>query len=257
MRPPGSVRKPFSRRDHHARTGNGPRAVASWRNLAVSVLRLTGTTDIAVGLRHHARRPERPLDTHRSTSATPTSRHPDATARVQSGGKRLLRLARSHLVDEHPSATRWHDTGVAGRDHRRQFLPPTRNGASWLVSHTSSMTSRTGSPRSSKRPPRRPPAVIGSDSVTASPDNSRHNPPTWLANSALRAVSPTVTHRTPPGNRASIAVLRATSTASVVFRTPRHPPRRSSHRRPGRLQRLAPPASQPSTPGGVRLTPVR
>jgi predicted transposase YbfD/YdcC len=45
------------------RTGNGPRVMASLRNLSVTVLRLTGVTNIASGLRHHARRPHRPLQT--------------------------------------------------------------------------------------------------------------------------------------------------------------------------------------------------
>ena len=40
---------------------NGPRVMASLRNLAISVLRLTGVTNIAAALRHHARRPHRPL----------------------------------------------------------------------------------------------------------------------------------------------------------------------------------------------------
>jgi hypothetical protein len=37
--------------------------MASLRNLAISVLRLTGATNIAAALRHHARRPHRPLQT--------------------------------------------------------------------------------------------------------------------------------------------------------------------------------------------------
>jgi predicted transposase YbfD/YdcC len=43
------------------RTGNGPRVMASLRNLAITALRLTGTTNIAAGTRHHARNPTRPL----------------------------------------------------------------------------------------------------------------------------------------------------------------------------------------------------
>ena len=39
------------------RTGNGPRVMASLRNLAISILRLTGETNIAAALRHHARGP--------------------------------------------------------------------------------------------------------------------------------------------------------------------------------------------------------
>jgi predicted transposase YbfD/YdcC len=45
------------------RTANGPRVMASLRNLAITVLRLTGETSIAAALRHHARRPSRPLQT--------------------------------------------------------------------------------------------------------------------------------------------------------------------------------------------------
>jgi predicted transposase YbfD/YdcC len=45
------------------RTANGPRVVASLRNLAITILRLTGETSIAAALRHHARRPGRPLQT--------------------------------------------------------------------------------------------------------------------------------------------------------------------------------------------------
>jgi hypothetical protein len=33
------------------------------RNLALTILRLTGHASIAAALRHHARRPERPLQT--------------------------------------------------------------------------------------------------------------------------------------------------------------------------------------------------
>jgi hypothetical protein len=37
--------------------------MASLRNLAITVLRLTGEPSIAAALRHHARRPGRPLQT--------------------------------------------------------------------------------------------------------------------------------------------------------------------------------------------------
>jgi predicted transposase YbfD/YdcC len=43
------------------RTGNAPRAMATWRNLAIGALRLAGTTNIAAGLRHNARNAHRPL----------------------------------------------------------------------------------------------------------------------------------------------------------------------------------------------------
>jgi predicted transposase YbfD/YdcC len=45
------------------RTGNGPRVMASLRNLVITILRLTGETSIAAALRHHARRPSRSLQT--------------------------------------------------------------------------------------------------------------------------------------------------------------------------------------------------
>jgi predicted transposase YbfD/YdcC len=43
------------------RTGNAARAMATCRNLAIGALRLSGTTNIAAGLRHNARDPARPL----------------------------------------------------------------------------------------------------------------------------------------------------------------------------------------------------
>lgn len=50
--------------DHsQVHTGNGPRIMASLRNLTITVLRLTGVTNVAAALRHHARRPDRPLHT--------------------------------------------------------------------------------------------------------------------------------------------------------------------------------------------------
>jgi predicted transposase YbfD/YdcC len=44
------------------RTGTAPRAMAGLRNLALGTLRLDGWTNIAQGLRHHSRRPDRPLE---------------------------------------------------------------------------------------------------------------------------------------------------------------------------------------------------
>ena len=46
------------------RTGAGPRNLAALRNLAISALRLGGTTNIAAGLREHAHRPLLPLTTY-------------------------------------------------------------------------------------------------------------------------------------------------------------------------------------------------
>ncbi len=45
----------------HLRTGNAPRAMATLRNTAISLLRLTGITTIAAALRHNSRNPYRPL----------------------------------------------------------------------------------------------------------------------------------------------------------------------------------------------------
>jgi len=43
------------------RTGNGPQTMATLRNTAISLLRLTGATNIAAALRHHAASPDRPI----------------------------------------------------------------------------------------------------------------------------------------------------------------------------------------------------
>jgi predicted transposase YbfD/YdcC len=45
------------------RTASGPRIMATLRNLALTILRLAGHASIAAALRHHARRPQRPLQT--------------------------------------------------------------------------------------------------------------------------------------------------------------------------------------------------
>lgn len=45
------------------RTASGPRVMATLRNLAITILRLAGHASIAAALRHHARRPDRPLRT--------------------------------------------------------------------------------------------------------------------------------------------------------------------------------------------------
>ncbi len=37
--------------------------MASRRNLAITILRLTGVSNVAAALRHHARHPNRPLTT--------------------------------------------------------------------------------------------------------------------------------------------------------------------------------------------------
>ncbi|MFE2432609.1 hypothetical protein ACFXJ5_38585 [Streptomyces sp. NPDC059373] len=51
----------FAEDASHLRTGNPPRAVATWRNLAIGALKPAGTTNIAAGLRRNARDPRRPL----------------------------------------------------------------------------------------------------------------------------------------------------------------------------------------------------
>ncbi len=43
------------------RTGNAPRAMATWRNLTIGALRLAGVRSIATALRRNARDPQRPL----------------------------------------------------------------------------------------------------------------------------------------------------------------------------------------------------
>ncbi|WP_224389090.1 ISAs1 family transposase [Pseudonocardia sp. ICBG1293] len=47
------------------RTAAGPQVMAALRNLAITALRLTGTTNIAAVLRHHARDAHRPLTTYK------------------------------------------------------------------------------------------------------------------------------------------------------------------------------------------------
>ncbi len=47
------------------RTGHGPQIMAALRNLAITALRLAGTTNIAAALRHHARDVLRPLATYK------------------------------------------------------------------------------------------------------------------------------------------------------------------------------------------------
>ena len=47
------------------RTSNEPQIMAALRNLVITALRLAGHTNIARALRHHARDPQRPLDTYK------------------------------------------------------------------------------------------------------------------------------------------------------------------------------------------------
>lgn len=49
------------------RTGHGPQVMAALRNLAITTLRLSGVTNIAAALRHHARDTHRPLTTYKIT----------------------------------------------------------------------------------------------------------------------------------------------------------------------------------------------
>ncbi|WP_308295810.1 ISAs1 family transposase [Streptomyces sp. ISL-96] len=51
----------FAEDASQTRTGNAPRVMATWRNLAIGALRLSGATNIAAGLRHNARDSRRPL----------------------------------------------------------------------------------------------------------------------------------------------------------------------------------------------------
>ncbi len=59
----GSATAPTTEDRSQIRTGSGPRVMTSLRNLAITILRLTGDTSIAAALRHNARRPSRPLQT--------------------------------------------------------------------------------------------------------------------------------------------------------------------------------------------------
>ncbi|WP_392872741.1 transposase [Streptomyces sp. LN499] len=43
------------------RTGNAPRTMATWRNLAIGALRIAGTQNVAAALRTNSRDPKRPL----------------------------------------------------------------------------------------------------------------------------------------------------------------------------------------------------
>jgi predicted transposase YbfD/YdcC len=47
------------------RTSHGPQIMAALRNLVITALRLAGHTNIAAALRHHARDPQRPLQTYK------------------------------------------------------------------------------------------------------------------------------------------------------------------------------------------------
>ena len=49
------------------RTAHGPQVMAALRNLAITALRLSGATNIAAALRHHARDTSRPLATYAIT----------------------------------------------------------------------------------------------------------------------------------------------------------------------------------------------
>jgi predicted transposase YbfD/YdcC len=49
------------------RTAHGPQVMAALGNLAITALRLSGATNIAAALRHHARDPHRPLSTYAIT----------------------------------------------------------------------------------------------------------------------------------------------------------------------------------------------
>ena len=55
---------------HQARTGSGPQVMAALRNLAISLLRLAGHTNIARALRHHARHPDQAIALVTSTDTT-------------------------------------------------------------------------------------------------------------------------------------------------------------------------------------------
>jgi hypothetical protein len=55
---------------HQARTGNGPRVMATLRNLVISLLRFAGRSNIARALRQHARHPEQAITLLTSANTT-------------------------------------------------------------------------------------------------------------------------------------------------------------------------------------------
>jgi hypothetical protein len=55
---------------HQARTGSGPQVMAALRNLVISLLRITGHTNIARALRHHARHPDQAISLVTRANAT-------------------------------------------------------------------------------------------------------------------------------------------------------------------------------------------
>ena len=59
----GSATSTYGEDLSQVRTGSGPRVMATLRNLALAILRIAGATSIAAALRHHSRRPDRPLRT--------------------------------------------------------------------------------------------------------------------------------------------------------------------------------------------------
>ncbi|WP_406482403.1 hypothetical protein [Streptomyces sp. NBC_01615] len=79
-------------------TGNAPRAMATWRNLAVGALRLTGSTSIAAALRRNARDPRRSLALLGPTWSRNGHQPPEALAQARRGrrligpGQPLLRV---------------------------------------------------------------------------------------------------------------------------------------------------------------------
>ena len=52
----------FDEDRHQLRVGNGPHVMATLRNTTLTLLRLTGWTSIAAGLRHHGRDATRPIE---------------------------------------------------------------------------------------------------------------------------------------------------------------------------------------------------
>ena len=75
------------------RTGNGPRVMASLRNLAIAILRLTGHASIAAALRYDAGRAAGPPDDHEvlNHSAGALDTHPCSGGALDS----QTRLARA------------------------------------------------------------------------------------------------------------------------------------------------------------------
>lgn len=88
----------FGEDSSQVRTRNGPRVMASLRNLIVTILRLTGHASIAAALRYHARRPGRPLQS--IVALEPGQRRATRSRRCSAARKRNLSPPAGVLVPD-------------------------------------------------------------------------------------------------------------------------------------------------------------